>query len=76
VADPGLAARAGSVIPAGVELVELLGGEALVHLSSGNVELTARLPAPFSANAGDIGLIVPPDRVHLFDGETRERLEH
>jgi multiple sugar transport system ATP-binding protein len=74
VADPDMAANPGSVIPAQVELVELLGGEALVHLSSGNVELTARLPAPFSANAGNIGLIVPPDRVHLFDGETGERL--
>jgi multiple sugar transport system ATP-binding protein len=64
------------VIPARVELVELLGGEALVHLSSGDVELTARLPAPFSSNAKELGLVVEGERVHLFDGETRERLEH
>jgi multiple sugar transport system ATP-binding protein len=65
-----------NVIRARVELVELLGGEALVHLSSGGVELTARLPAPFSTAAKELELIVPADRVHLFDGETRERLDH
>ena len=63
-----------SAIPAGVELVELLGGEALVHLSRGAVELTARVPAPFPADRGEVRLVLPPDRVHLFDGETRERL--
>jgi multiple sugar transport system ATP-binding protein len=64
----------GSAIPARVELVELLGGEALVHLSSGAVELTARVPAPFPADCGEVHLVVPADRIHLFDGETGERL--
>jgi multiple sugar transport system ATP-binding protein len=64
----------GRAIPAQVELVELLGGEALVHLSIGSIDLTARVPAPFPAGVGQVPLILPPDRVHLFDGETRERL--
>ena len=65
----------GNVIPAQVELVELLGSEVLLHLSSGAIELTARLPAPFSAGDGNVRLLVPPDRVHLFEGETGERLK-
>ena len=66
--------NAAGVVPASVELVELLGGEALVHLDSGGVDLTARVPAPFSANGKELTLIIPPDRLHLFDGETRKRL--
>jgi multiple sugar transport system ATP-binding protein len=65
----------GRVISARVELVELLGGEALVHLSSGSVELTARMPAPVSAAARDLVLTIPPGRMHLFDGPTGERLD-
>jgi hypothetical protein len=42
-----------------VELVELLGGEGLVHLTAGPVELTAR---------------IPPDRIHFFDVTTTERI--
>jgi multiple sugar transport system ATP-binding protein len=70
---PGQGVDRRSVISARVEMVELLGGEALVHCSSGGTELTARSPAPFSAE-GAVGLEVPPERVHLFDGESRERL--
>ncbi len=65
----------GRAIPARVELVELLGGEALVHLSSGSVELTARMPAPVSAAARDLVLTIPPGRMHLFDRQTGERLD-
>jgi multiple sugar transport system ATP-binding protein len=74
VAASGHTIDPSSVIPARVELVELLGGEALVHLSSGGIELTARLPAAVATNARDLHLVVPPERVHLFDGETGERL--
>ena len=62
------------MIPAHVELIELLGSEALVHLSSGAVELTARMPAPFSADGGEVGLLPSPDGLHFFDGETGQRL--
>jgi multiple sugar transport system ATP-binding protein len=74
IAEPGRSHDAAGVVPARVELVELLGGEALVHLDSGGVDLTARVPAPLSVSGRELTLIVPPDRVHLFDGETRERL--
>jgi multiple sugar transport system ATP-binding protein len=63
------------VIPARVDLVELFGGEALVHLNSGGVELTALLAAPAPAAGGDMRLVVAPERVHLFDGATGERIE-
>jgi ABC-type sugar transport system ATPase subunit len=73
IAAPGRLNQGGGV-PARVELVELLGGEALLHLDSGGVDLTARVPAPLLVSGSDLTLIVPLDRIHLFDGETRERL--
>ena len=63
------------VIEARVELVELLGGEALVHLTSAGVELTARLFAPLPVSGDNLKLIVLQDRMHLFDGETNERMK-
>jgi multiple sugar transport system ATP-binding protein len=74
VATGGQTGKDENLIRARVELVELLGGEALVHLSSGEVELTAKLPAPFSTTAEELSLVVQPNHVHLFDGETRQRL--
>jgi multiple sugar transport system ATP-binding protein len=73
VAGSGENARLG-VIPARVELVELLGGESLVHASRGGVELTARLPTAIPSNTEEVDLVVSPDRVHLFDRESGERL--
>jgi multiple sugar transport system ATP-binding protein len=64
-----------NAIPARVELVELLGGEALVHLTSSGVELTARLSAPLPMIGDNLKLIALPERIHLFDGETKERME-
>jgi multiple sugar transport system ATP-binding protein len=70
MAAPGQLNQGGGV-PARVELVELLGGEALLHLDSGGVDLTARVPAPLLVSGSDLTLILPQDRIHLFDGETR-----
>jgi len=75
VAAPGRSKNAAGALPARVELVELLGGEALVHLDSGGVDLTARVPAPFSVNGTDLTVTVPLERIHLFDGETGQRLD-
>jgi multiple sugar transport system ATP-binding protein len=58
-----------------VELVELLGGEALVHVSVGDVELTARLAAPLPRAGSELHLRLPGERIHLFDRTTGERLE-
>jgi hypothetical protein len=63
------------VIPARVELVELLGGEALVHLINAGVELIARLSAPLPVAGDNLRLIVVQNRMHLFEGETKERME-
>jgi len=62
-------------IAARVELVELLGGEALVHVRAGNTELTARMPSPVPTTDSEIRLAVPPDKVHLFDADSGARLE-
>ena len=67
-------ADAATAIDTRVELVELLGGEALVHVTHGPVELTARLPAPVPQAGEPFRLRVPPDRVHLFDATTTARL--
>ena len=56
-----------------IELVELLGGEALVHVTAQGTELTARLPTPVPAAGEELPLGVPPDRIHLFDGRSGER---
>jgi multiple sugar transport system ATP-binding protein len=58
-----------------VELVELLGGEALVHVSVGDADLTARLPAPVPPAGSELDLLIPEHRVHLFDGTTGIRMD-
>jgi ABC-type sugar transport system ATPase subunit len=75
IAPAGHSNDTAGVVPARVELVELLGGEALVHLDSGGIDLTARVPAPLSIDGSELTLIVPLNRIHLFDGETREHLD-
>ena len=72
-AEPG-SGHAGA-LRSRVELVELLGGEALVHVDVGGVELTARLPAPVPRAGSEIGLLIPVERVHLFDRTTGARIE-
>lgn len=68
-------ADSGTTIGARVELVELLGGEGLVHVRAGNTELTARMPSPVPATGIEIRLAVPPHKVHLFDADTGARVE-
>jgi sn-glycerol 3-phosphate transport system ATP-binding protein len=63
-----------------VELVERLGSESLVHGriagagAVGNETLTVKLSGPASPG-GTIPLILPPARLHLFDGDTGRRIE-
>jgi hypothetical protein len=52
----------------------VLGGEGLVHLTAGPVELTARIPAPVPAAGEAFAVRIPPDRVHFFDVTTTERI--
>jgi multiple sugar transport system ATP-binding protein len=61
--DNGIASR--------VELVEPLGNEVLLHVSVGEHQLTARLPAGHLPVAGDtVHLEVDTTKVHLFDATT------
>ncbi len=70
--EPG---SAESTVACRVDLVELLGGEVLIHASRDEHELTARVAAGPVPQAGDeIALTVPPAAIHLFDGETGQRL--
>ena len=65
----------GSAVRCRVDLVELLGGEVLIHASRNGSELTARTSAGPVPQAGDeVTLVVPPNSVHLFDAETGKRL--
>ncbi|WP_431301854.1 sn-glycerol-3-phosphate ABC transporter ATP-binding protein UgpC [Sediminicoccus sp. BL-A-41-H5] len=58
-----------------VELVEPLGGESVLHgrLPDGTA-LTARLPGATYAD-GPMGVILPLESLHVFDGETGKRLD-
>jgi multiple sugar transport system ATP-binding protein len=66
---------AAGVLGARVELVELLGGEALVHMDVSGTELTARLPTPVPAGGSELAVRLPPERLHLFNRESGARLE-
>jgi multiple sugar transport system ATP-binding protein len=65
----------GSELRCRVDMVELLGGEALVHLRIGQTELTGRLATPPVPQVGSELLVsIPPDRIHLFNAESGNRL--
>ena len=62
-------------MPCQVDLVELLGGEVLIHASRDAHELTARVATGRVPQAGEaITLVVPPEAIHLFDAESGHRL--
>ena len=61
----------------GVDFVEALGADTLVHGVLGNTgaQLTVRLPGITHVAAGDtLSLIAPPERLHLFDAKSGARL--
>jgi len=72
LADSGTPSEA--VLRSRVELIELLGGEALVHVTVSGVEVTARLPAPVPPAGSDLALSFPLERIHLFDRASGLRL--
>ena len=62
-------------LDATVELVEPLGGEALVHVRAGGHELTAKTRARELPDVGDrIQLVADGRRVHLFNAESGSAL--
>jgi sn-glycerol 3-phosphate transport system ATP-binding protein len=64
-------------VPFTVNFVEALGADTLVHghLGSARADLTLRLPGSTRVAAGDaVPLIVPPERLHLFDAKSGARI--
>jgi ABC-type sugar transport system ATPase subunit len=76
---PGAVAvgSSGSGKPAAVELVEVSGEEAYVHLKAGDVRLVAAVPASSRPGLGKrVGVTIKPGDVYLFDAESGETLLH
>ena len=61
----------GVKIDAGVDVVEYLGHEELLHLRAGEDDIVAILDSGHGANVGDtLSLHAPAKRLHLFNTET------
>ena len=67
-----------SVIKASVDVVENLGNELLVYLTSGNKTdkaLQARLNPRSQVNVGqEVNLLVDTEHIHLFDADTKQAI--
>jgi ABC-type sugar transport system ATPase subunit len=60
-----------------VELVEMLGSEAIVHAALGKATIVFKSMGDCVPARGDnVKLSVPLSRVHLFDSNSQARLEH
>jgi multiple sugar transport system ATP-binding protein len=61
----------GLTVTGRVDVVEFLGNDTHVHVSSGENKLVALMSAQLELNIGDeVTLYAPSDKVHLFDSET------
>lgn len=69
--DAYLAKYADSVVEADVEVVELMGNETFLYLSSYENNLIARVAPTTTAKAGDkVKVCLLTDKIHLFDKDT------
>ena len=63
-------------LSAEVEVVELLGAEALAYLDPGAGQVVVRLPGDAAVREGEtLHLTADPARLHLFDPQTEERID-
>jgi multiple sugar transport system ATP-binding protein len=61
----------GSTIPATVDVIELLGNEIFVYLTTAGYTLTSRMPPDVHLTRGqEIEVTAPPDKMHFFDPKT------
>ncbi len=61
--------------PAGVEVVELMGSEAILYLRLGAETIVARVPPHSVPRAGDnVRISFDLDRIHFFDATTEEAI--
>ena len=65
-----------SVFRGDIDVVELLGAEAMIYLTCGSINLTARVdPTTTRAKVGDsILMAMDASRIHIFDKETEKNL--
>ncbi|HEY7369183.1 MAG TPA: sn-glycerol-3-phosphate ABC transporter ATP-binding protein UgpC [Thermoanaerobaculia bacterium] len=69
------AAGASAAVSALVEVVEPLGDEVIVHARAGEMLLVSKLPPDHVPDVGDrLDLAIEPERLHLFDAETEQRI--
>jgi multiple sugar transport system ATP-binding protein len=69
--DLGAAGEDATTIQVKADVVEYLGNEELLHVTAGAKELVAVVGAEHRVRPGDIvNLVVPMDKLHLFDAET------
>lgn len=65
----------GRLIKAKVEVIEPLGSEIYLYLSSGSDNFVARVPHQYRTEIGkEVGFAVDLDKTHIFDSETEERI--
>ena len=66
------AARAPASFRARADVVEYLGNEELLHVNAADQDIVAIVDSEHRVRPGDIvNLVLPLDKLHLFDGETR-----
>jgi multiple sugar transport system ATP-binding protein len=73
--DLGQPSGESATIQVKADVVEYLGNEELLHVTAGSKELVAVVGTEHRVRPGDIvNLIVPLDKLHLFDAETNASL--
>ncbi len=69
--DMGVAGDDAATIQVKADVVEYLGNEELLHVTAGAKELVAVVGAEHRVRPGDIiNLVLPMEKLHLFDAET------
>ncbi|MFW6139206.1 MAG: ABC transporter ATP-binding protein [Spirochaetota bacterium] len=67
--------KEGKLIKAIVEVIEPLGSEIYLYLSSGTETLTVRVPSHYRTKVGEqVGFVVDLNKCHVFDNETEEAI--
>ena len=64
-----------ATIPVTVDIVETLGNELFVYLTSGGVTLTSRMPPDLRLQTGQqIEVAAAPDKLYFFDPTTEDKV--
>jgi multiple sugar transport system ATP-binding protein len=64
-----------ATIPVTVDIIETLGNELFIYLTSGSVLLTSRMAPDIRLHRGQqIEVAAPPDKLYFFDPTTEEKI--